>query len=154
MTQHPGLRVEIQPTPDDATQRHQLYVQWLNAHASVLRISSSSTCLDAGVRGGRVDPSARPVLPTARQLLHGNRGGERLVGEALRDPWFVDVGLLYWRTDLLARGPASMEELAQLARQGMSAPGGARYGIVWQGARYEGWSPCSSSTSAGSAAGS
>src|SRR6187549_95630 len=24
MTQHPRLRVEIQPTPDDATQRHQL----------------------------------------------------------------------------------------------------------------------------------
>ena len=33
MAQHPQLRVEIQPTPDDATQRHQLFVQWLNAHA-------------------------------------------------------------------------------------------------------------------------
>ena len=28
---HAGARVELQPTPDDATQRHQLYVQWLNA---------------------------------------------------------------------------------------------------------------------------
>jgi hypothetical protein len=29
----PGVRVELQVTPDSADQRHQLYVQWLNAHA-------------------------------------------------------------------------------------------------------------------------
>ena len=28
---NPGIRVELQRTPDDASQRHQLYVQWLNA---------------------------------------------------------------------------------------------------------------------------
>ena len=31
MQLHPDIRVELQRTPDDATQRHQLYVQWLNA---------------------------------------------------------------------------------------------------------------------------
>src|SRR5688500_20165078 len=30
---HPDIHVELQRTPDDATQRHQLYVQWLNAGA-------------------------------------------------------------------------------------------------------------------------
>src|SRR3954466_9605691 len=30
---NPGIHVRIQRTPDDATQRHQLFVQWLNARA-------------------------------------------------------------------------------------------------------------------------
>src|SRR5690349_1080567 len=30
---NPGIHVRIQHTPDDATQRHQLFVQWLNARA-------------------------------------------------------------------------------------------------------------------------
>ncbi|HET9194426.1 MAG TPA: extracellular solute-binding protein, partial [Vicinamibacterales bacterium] len=30
---HPGVRVDLQVTPDSADQRHQLYVQWLNARA-------------------------------------------------------------------------------------------------------------------------
>jgi ABC-type glycerol-3-phosphate transport system substrate-binding protein len=29
----PGVSVEVRPTPDAADARHQLYVQWLNAHA-------------------------------------------------------------------------------------------------------------------------
>ena len=32
MVAHPDIVVRVQPTPDDATQRHQLFVQWLNAH--------------------------------------------------------------------------------------------------------------------------
>ncbi len=34
MRLHPDLRVEVVPTPDAADQRHQLYVEWLNAGAS------------------------------------------------------------------------------------------------------------------------
>ena len=30
---HPDLHVEIRSVPDAADQQHQLYVQWLNAHA-------------------------------------------------------------------------------------------------------------------------
>lgn len=31
MAENPGLRVTLQSAPDDATQRYQLYVHWLNA---------------------------------------------------------------------------------------------------------------------------
>src|SRR5439155_24109685 len=34
MKEHPGIRVVQRKTPDAADQRHQLYVQWLNARAS------------------------------------------------------------------------------------------------------------------------
>jgi multiple sugar transport system substrate-binding protein len=32
---HPDVQVELRVTPDAADQRHQLYVQWLNARAAV-----------------------------------------------------------------------------------------------------------------------
>ena len=31
---HPELTIELRPTPDASDQRHQLYVQWLNARAT------------------------------------------------------------------------------------------------------------------------
>src|SRR5687768_7641922 len=34
-SQHPDVRVELRVTPDAADQRHQLYVQWLNARSAV-----------------------------------------------------------------------------------------------------------------------
>jgi len=52
-------------------------------------------------------------------------------------PWFVDVGMLYWRTDQMAAPPETLEELA---RRAAAARGGddRALGFVWQGARYEG----------------
>src|SRR5207237_6374313 len=53
-------------------------------------------------------------------------------------PWFADVGLLYRRTDLVPREPRTLEELVSEAQSAVSRRGGPRYGIVFQGARYEG----------------
>ncbi|HJR64553.1 MAG TPA: extracellular solute-binding protein, partial [Gemmatimonadaceae bacterium] len=161
MERNPAIQVEIQRTPDDATQRHQLYVQWLNARAGdpdILQLDVVWTAEFAAA--GWVLPLDRftpPVADFFPATIEANRWGTRLF--AL--PWFVDVGLLYWRTDLLDEPPSSMDELVRLAsacratsRQTTSAtgpqcPGDSRigpmgegrdppFGIVWQGARYEG----------------
>jgi multiple sugar transport system substrate-binding protein len=50
--------------------------------------------------------------------------------------------MLYWRTDLMPHAPATMAELAKLAAAARAKPGGPRYGIVFQGARYEGLVTC------------
>jgi multiple sugar transport system substrate-binding protein len=52
-------------------------------------------------------------------------------------PWFVDVGMLYWRTDLMRTPPATFADLEQEAARATREQG-MRYGLVWQGARYEG----------------
>ena len=49
-------------------------------------------------------------------------------------PWFVDVGLLYWRTDLLDRAPRSLVGLRQMALR-LRESDSTRFGLVWQGAR-------------------
>ena len=133
--QHPGVDVSLRITPDAADQRHQLYVQWLNAHApepDVLQLDVIWTAEFAGA--GWI----RPLQPAA--------GDDDFVAAAWRAahwrdtlfalPWFVDVGLLYWRTDLVGSAPESIaglrDEAIRLAR------GPTRFGLVWQGARYEG----------------
>jgi multiple sugar transport system substrate-binding protein len=53
-------------------------------------------------------------------------------------PWFVDVGLLYRRTDLVPAEPQTMDELISDAGRAMQSPGGPEIGFAFQGARYEG----------------
>jgi multiple sugar transport system substrate-binding protein len=131
----PGVRVEIQQTPDDATQRHQLYVQWLNAHVGtpdVLQLDVVWTSEFAAA--GWILPLDR-YAPPKRDLFPASLEANTWRGRLYAVPWFMDVGMLYWRTDLLSGPPATLAELATDARRA-APPGGS--GFVWQGARYEG----------------
>jgi multiple sugar transport system substrate-binding protein len=131
-----GQAVELRAAPDASDQRHQLYVQWLNAHAGdpdVLQLDVVWTPEFAGA--GWILPLDRFDPDTDRffaATVAANRWNDRLY--AL--PWFVDVGMLYWRTDLMDRPPASMAALEAEARGAMAD--GTPFGFVWQGARYEG----------------
>ncbi|HSK78548.1 MAG TPA: ABC transporter substrate-binding protein [Thermoanaerobaculia bacterium] len=133
---NPGLRVTVQQTPDDATQRHQLYVQWLNAHVGtpdVLQLDVVWTPEFAAA--GWILPLDR-FSPDSGDFFPASLAANTWQGKLYALPWFMDVGMLYWRTDLLSAAPSSLAELTALARRGKAA--GPRYGIVWQGARYEG----------------
>ncbi|MGA9520326.1 MAG: ABC transporter substrate-binding protein [Myxococcaceae bacterium] len=52
-------------------------------------------------------------------------------------PWFVDVGLMFYRTDLVPRAPRTYAELESFAREAM-ARDPSLSGYVWQGRQYEG----------------
>jgi multiple sugar transport system substrate-binding protein len=137
MEAHPDIDVVQRPTPDAADQRHQLYVQWLNARASqpdILQLDVVWTPEFAAAGWilplDRFDPELDAFLPST---LAANRWNDSLY--AL--PWFVDVGMLYWRTDLVDRAPRSFEELTELAGEARRT-NDLDYGLLWQGARYEG----------------
>ncbi len=134
---HPGIRVVMRSTPDSADQRHQLYVQWLAAGADdpdILQLDVIWTPEFAAA--GWILPLER-FAPDTAHLLPAALRANRWRGRLHAVPWFVDVGMLYWRTDLLDAAPASWDALVAVAREGQRRPG-LRYGLVWQGARYEG----------------
>ncbi|MGE5244815.1 MAG: ABC transporter substrate-binding protein [Betaproteobacteria bacterium] len=134
---HPGLSVELRATPDAADQRHQLYVQWLNARAEqpdVLQLDVIWTPEFAAA--GWILPLSR-FHPDAGAYFPAALAANRWRGALYALPWFVDVGMLYWRTDLLARAPTTFAELTDETERAMHASG-VPYGFVWQGARYEG----------------
>jgi multiple sugar transport system substrate-binding protein len=130
------IHVRIQRTPDDATQRHQLFVQWLNARAGepdVLQVDVVWSP-EFGAAGwtlplDRWKPNVSEFFPSAI-------AANTWAGSLYAVPWFMDVGMLYWRTDLFRAAPKTMDELAADARSARAK--GIPYGLVFQGARYEG----------------
>jgi len=145
-TQKTGIRVQYVPGPESSTETLKTYQQsfknkpitpdvylidvvWprvLSEHLADLRSSlgeDSKELLDATVKNDTVDG--------------------RLVGM----PFFVETGVLYYRTDLLAQygykhPPETWDELEQMAariQKGERAAGNPHFwGYVWQGAAYEG----------------
>lgn len=135
---HPEIVVRVQPSPDDATQRHQLFVQWLNAHVGdpdVLELDVIWTSEFAAA--GWIRPLEK-YSPARSDFFPAAIEANLWDGKLYAIPWYVGVGLLYWRTDLLDHAPRSLDELVSQAERGMRAPNGPPYGFVWQGARYEG----------------
>ena len=136
MVLNPGIRVELQRTPDDASQRHQLYVQWLNARVGnppILQLDVIWTPEFAAA--GWVLPLT-PYGPVSSDFFPATIEANTWAGKLYALPWFADVGLLYRRTDLVSREPATPKMVASARRRCHGR--GPRYGIVWQGARYEG----------------
>jgi multiple sugar transport system substrate-binding protein len=134
---HPGLTIRIQPTPDAADQRHQLYVQWLNAWAAdpdVLQLDIVWTPEFAAA--GWILPLDETAGDSA-DFFSEALTADRWRGRVYALPWFVDVGMLYWRTDLFAAPPATFKDLVRMAQRAMR-DGRVDDGFVWQGARYEG----------------
>jgi ABC-type sugar transport system permease subunit/ABC-type glycerol-3-phosphate transport system substrate-binding protein len=134
---NPEIDVLIRATPDAADQRHQLYVQWLNARApapDVLQLDVIWTPEFAAA--GWIRPLAESEADLS-DFFPATLEANRYRGKLYALPWFVDVGMLYYRKDLVPVAPRSFDELTRDAL-GALGKGGTRYGFVWQGARYEG----------------
>lgn len=58
-------------------------------------------------------------------------------GNVWAAPLRTDVGLIYYRTDVISTPPQSWDELTNLAQQAQGQ-GKTPHGYVWQGAQYEG----------------
>jgi ABC-type glycerol-3-phosphate transport system substrate-binding protein len=135
--QHPDLHVEIRSVPDAADQQHQLYVQWLNAHApepDVLQLDAIATPEFAAA--GWVLP-LDAFHPATNEFFAATIAANRWKGSLFALPWFVDVGMLYWRTDLLDAAPSTFDELSTAVSRAQRDHG-LPFGFVWSGARYEG----------------
>ena len=137
MTEHPDIRVEPRETPDAADQRHQLYVQWLNAGASDPDILQLDVIWSPEFAAAGWVLALDGFAPDTAGFFAATVEANRWDGELYALPWFVDVGMLYWRTDLFDGPPASLDELSEMAVRARDEAG-LPYGFVWQGARYEG----------------
>jgi len=134
---HPGIRTELRVTPDAADQRHQLYVQWLNGHATEPDVLQLDIVWTAEFAAAGWILALDRFGPDVADFFTAAIAANRWRGALYALPWFVDVGLLYWRTDLVDTPPRSLAELRQVAR-GLVDARAVRFGLVWQGARYEG----------------
>jgi len=140
-----GHTVRLVSTPSSGTERLALYQQLLAARApdiDVLQIDVVWPGILAGHLADLADAARGVAGEHAASLVRNSTVGGRLVAI----PWFADVGLLYYRRDLLARHgipvPRTWRELTAAAERIQSAQrvaGDSRlWGFVFQGRAYEG----------------
>ena len=134
---NPRLAVQVRRTPDDASQRHQLFVQWLNARMGEPDVLQLDVVWTAEFAAAGWIRSLEAAAGDLTGFVPAGINASRWNGRTFARPWFVDVGLLYRRTDLVPQEPASLEALAASARAHTS-DGDPRHGLVLQAARYEG----------------
>jgi multiple sugar transport system substrate-binding protein len=148
---HPGTPVELRATPDAADLRHQLYVQWLNAHVSEPDVLQLDVVWTPEFAAAGWIAAIDDVHASVAAFFPASVNAHRWNGVLYALPWFVDVGMLYWRTDLVAAAPRDLDELMRAAGDALSkararveaGAGGSggdelAFGYIWQGARYEG----------------
>ncbi len=79
------------------------------------------------------------VRKDLKELAPGARLGNRFKNKLYRWPLVADMGLLYWRKDLMSSPPKTPYELIKLTEK-LISQGKVKYGYVWQGRQYEGLS--------------
>jgi len=141
-----GHEVRVVSGPSATNDRLALYQQLFAAKASDVDVFQIDVIWPGMLAEHLID--LRPHVPATEiaqhfsVLIENNEVDGRLV--AL--PWFMDAGLLYYRTDLLAkhgaRPPETWRELTETAeriQKAERAAGNERmWGLVFQGKAYEG----------------
>ncbi len=143
--QNEGVRVEVLDTPKLARDRTGLYMEIFEAGSSEVDVFQIDVVSFGDLAEHLVDlyeygadAVAGDYFPA---IIENNTVDGRLVGI----PWFTDVGLLYYRTDLLEKYDLSvpetwddLKEAAQIIQDGERAENPNFWGFVWQGMAYEG----------------
>jgi multiple sugar transport system substrate-binding protein len=140
--EHPDVELVTEFVPNASDLTHQFYLTALEGGAQDFDVLAVDTVwvrefAQAGWIAELTD--AFPPEQVRAQFLSGAAESVLVDERTFAVPWFVDVGLLYYRTDLVPRAPRSYAELQQFARAAMTRQAQLS-GYVWQGRQYEGLS--------------
>jgi multiple sugar transport system substrate-binding protein len=142
---HPGIVVAHEPLPWTADVQHQFYVINLEGRSAGFDVLMLDVIWVAEFAraGWLLDVTDRWPGPERREHFPSMIEAATLRGRLWAVPWVMNVGLLYYRADLLAaRGlapPTSYAALADQAAAVMRAAADPRLaGFLWQGKQYEG----------------
>ncbi len=147
MQAHPNVDIRIMEVPDSTTARLMLYLKKMTAQSPEIDLYQIDVIWTGELADHLVDLQqyGAGTIPALHfpALIQNNTVNGRLVAM----PWFTDAGLLYYRTDLLAKygfsgPPATWDELEKMAKtiqDGEVREGKENFwGYVWQGDIYEG----------------
>lgn len=147
MEAHPNVEVVALDTPDLATDRLGLYLQFFEAKSTELDVYMIDVIWPGDLAEHLVDLYQYPGFKeAAKEHFPAIVQNNTVDGELKGMPWFTDAGLLYYREDLVKKygydGPPKtwdqLEEMAMKIQDGERANNPDFWGFVWQGNAYEG----------------
>jgi multiple sugar transport system substrate-binding protein len=134
---HPEIELETQLLPNDSDVAHQYFLTSLEGGSADLDVFVADVVwVPEFARAGWI-AELTDVFPLDDDFLPGARDAVTVDGKTWAVPWYLDVGLLYFRTDLVPHAPRTWDELTTFARAAMRARPGLQ-GLLWQGRQYEG----------------
>ena len=143
--QHPGVRVVSEALTWSSDEQHQFYVINLEGGTPPFDVMMLDVIwVPEFARAGWI-LDLTPFVSPAEREAHFSSAIEPALqnGRLWALPWFMNVGLLYYRRDLLARygfaPPRTYEALIEQVRHIRAREGDPRLdGYLWQGKQYEG----------------
>ena len=142
---HPGVRVQSEALTWSSDEQHQFYVINLEGGSPPFDVMMLDVIwVPEFARAGWI-LDLTSFVPAAERDAHFPTAIEPAVqsGRLWALPWFMNVGLLFYRRDLLAKygftPPETYEALAAQVRRIRAGEGDPRLdGYLWQGKQYEG----------------
>jgi multiple sugar transport system substrate-binding protein len=138
---HPDIEVELVGFTGDTGEKHDRYVTMLSMK------SSEYDVLDCDVVWVAEFASAGYVMPLDEYIerdsfdlqnyLEATRKSVTYDNKIWGIPRFTDLGLLYYRKDIVEKPPKTWNELTEQAKKYMGG-NGTQYGFVFQARPYEG----------------
>ena len=138
--EHPQIELHTQLLPNDSDVAHQYFLTSLEGRGADFDVLVADVVwVPEFARAGWIaDLSADfPQTELAEDFLPAAISAVTLEGKTWAVPWYLDVGLLYYRTDLVPRAPRTWGELETFARAAMKKDPELQ-GFLWQGRQYEG----------------
>ena len=139
--EHPGIALSVTRGPLETEAVSDLAISSLllgNSPYDVLLMDVTWTPKYA--KAGWLEPLEAWLGADALEVLApGAELGNAFDGHLWRFPLVADMGLLFWRTDLMEAPPRTPAELEAISRS-LQQEGRVRWGYVWEGRQYEGLS--------------
>lgn len=136
---NPGIKVNYQEMPSNATQHHDAYVTALSGGDNSVDVYAIDiTWPSEFASAGWLMPLTKLFEESRREeYLSGPIDGVTYKGTVYAVPFQTGAGVLYYRTDLIPKSPKTWEELFEISKKLMSEKK-IEYGFVFQGSQYEG----------------
>ncbi len=146
MKDHPNVEVKTLETPELATDRLGLYLQFFQAQSAEVDVYQVDVIWPGDLAEHLVDLNQFGGAEAAKEHFPAIITNNTVDGKLVAMPWFTDAGLLYYRADLLEKygytAPPKtwdqLEEMATKIQDGERAANADFWGFVWQGKAYEG----------------
>jgi trehalose/maltose transport system substrate-binding protein len=140
-----GVPVKLVSTPNDTNQKLELFQQLLSAQSADIDVFMVDVVWP-GILGQHFEDLSG-YLPTAEKNAHFDNliANDTVGGRWVALPWYVDTGVMYYRSDLLKKYnldvPQTWKELTSAAKkiqEGEKKTDSKFVGFVFQGKAYEG----------------
>jgi len=137
---HPGVEVVAETLPNQSDLAHQLFLTALEGGSQDFDLFVVDTVWVAEfARAGWLADLSSLLSPEAvrREFLAGPAEAVVVEEKTFAIPWYGDVGILFFRRDLIDQAPRTYAELIESADRVRRERSGIE-GFVWQGRQYQG----------------